>query len=127
MASLYRSWPDSNNPAPLLFSWQNLRLTHTLLRDSEPTLAQQLGRLLQRFNQPLQTGTSAERRYIGFYPLLEELGADAIVRIIACLTTVVEQSIKQPTSQPNSARSFKQLLNEWIDLGEWLVRAASVH
>ncbi|WP_339617560.1 hypothetical protein [uncultured Gilvimarinus sp.] len=130
MAHLYGCEPGSNGFTPAsqqMFSCQNLLLTQDLLRDTEPALAQQVCKLLQQTNQHGSYHQSIDRRQIGFYPLINELGAQSITRIIANLTAMGTLWLEQSPPQRHSARPLKQLLDEWIALGDWLVHTAAVH
>ncbi|WP_049723807.1 hypothetical protein [Gilvimarinus polysaccharolyticus] len=126
MAFLYRGVSILDNPTPAsshMFSCHNLRLTQNLLHDKDPALAEQLVFLLHKY---CSEKPANERRQIEFLLLIKELGAASVARIIADLTAIGAQRLEQPTAQPSGTRPFKQLLDDWIALGDWLVHAAVV-
>ncbi|WP_041522624.1 hypothetical protein [Gilvimarinus agarilyticus] len=130
MAFLYGCEPNTEGLIPEshpMFSCRNLQLTHDLLREQEPALANQLHQLLRQTEQHINSEIPPDHCQIGFYPLINELGAQSVSSIIANLTALGSQWLKQPPPSQASATSLKQLLDEWIELGDWLVRTAAVH
>lgn len=130
MAFLYGCEPGDDDLTPAshpMFSCRNLQLTQNLLREQEPALASKLHQLLRHMNKNITPNSPLEHRHIGFYPLIYELGAQSVSEIIANLTALGTHWLKQPAAQRANTTSLKQLLDEWIELGDWLVHTAAVH
>lgn len=119
MPSLYQS--STEKPVSLFgVHHKTLQLTAALLRESQPSLAHTLTELLRE--RPLP----AEHQIDG-YLLFDSLGAAQIGNIIASLTELGNDWLVASSHSQQSIRSMRKLLNEWIELAEWLIQHGEIH
>lgn len=95
---------------------QSLRLTVQLLRPNAPHLAALLEGL-----GPAQNHFEWE-----YELLLHSLGAHTVGKIIQALTTIGEHWLGHDNGDV-SVNALRQLLDHWIDLGDWIVHHAAPH
>jgi hypothetical protein len=109
---------------PLSFYFADVQLTQRLLGASHPALALQLNQLFWPYTEAQAGHHDSAPETLSYYSITDKLGAAVIVQIIAALTTLGEQKLEQ--SQPGTPL-IKHILNQWINLGDWLVGTATTH
>lgn len=100
-----------------VFPRKTLHMTEQLLRAQHPTLASQLHQALMA----RQITTAQNPLQLPYHSLTQVLDAVTVTRIIGALTELGREWLSHPDDHPVSFEPLKGLLNQWIELGEWIV------
>ncbi|MDO3385429.1 hypothetical protein QWI17_06200 [Gilvimarinus sp. SDUM040013] len=124
MPSLYHSVVDVPTHIPQ-FNCHTLHQTQMLLKGQHPQLSDKICQLLADLAPADITPQYVAQASLDHFTVLNNLGAITIGKIIEALTQLGNHWL---TIQPNDANSLAKLqsiLQQWIELGDWLVRQSS--
>ncbi|MBU2886805.1 hypothetical protein KO507_13615 [Gilvimarinus agarilyticus] len=124
MPQLYHSIVDVPPPSPH-FRSQTLHLTQVLLREHQPHLSAHLGDLLNSLKAVNASEPNSPQGSIAAASLLNSLGAVTIGKIISALTDIGNVWLAAPNDKSESLHGLHNILQQWIELGEWLVLQTS--
>lgn len=114
---------DDYMPADF-FSRQTLELTFRLLRNNHPLLANSVKRTIDSTTtvayEDLQSAYTGEM--LLNKAVLESLRAHTIGKIIAVLTGIGEEALKQQGLPPNHMTLLRSVIEDWVRLTEWVLQ-----
>lgn len=117
-------YPLSNVSPPHL-SFHTLHLTHVLLRKQHSHLASQIHELLTHLESVCATGQTLTETTVESFCVLHNLGAPTIGKIISALTQMGNHWLHSPTTHSDSLCQLQTILQQWIELGDWVVLQSS--
>lgn len=106
------------------FSRQTLELTFRLLRNNHPLLAHAVKKTIDSTTtatyEDLQSAYTGEMLFNK--EVLESLKAHTIGKIVAVLTEIGEEALKQQDLPPNHMTLLRSLIEDWVLLTEWVLK-----
>lgn len=114
----------ANSTPSDFFSRQSLELTFRLLRNNNPLLAHAI-------KQTIDSTTSVSHgsphpsfsgEMLSNQDLLVSLKAHVIGKIVAVLTVIGEQALKQRDLPPSHMALMRSLIEDWVELTEWVLQ-----
>ena len=106
------------------FSRQTLELTFRLLRNNHPLLAHAVKKTIDSTTtatyEDLQSAYTGEMLFNK--EVLESLKAHTIGKIVAVLTEIGEEALKQQDLPPNHMTLLRSLIEDWVSLTEWVLK-----
>lgn len=124
MPSLYHSVVDVPSHVPQ-FNCQTLHHTKVLLRELHPQLSEKIHQLLADLAPAELSNQGLTHASLDHFTVLNNLGAVTIGKIIAALTQLGNRWLSQPLANGDSLNNLQAILQQWIALGDWLVRQSS--
>ena len=118
MALLFKT-PMADLDGPKAFPLKTLHMTEQLLRATQPVLAANIAQSI------IQCPKSPTTSTVFTYPeLTRVLDAITIIQIIGALTYLGRSWLAEPNQHTGTFSPLNALLNEWIDLGEWVLQCS---
>ncbi|HEY7884013.1 MAG TPA: hypothetical protein VIC08_03600 [Cellvibrionaceae bacterium] len=118
MALLFKT-PLADLDGHKVFTQKTLHMTEQLLRASQPVLAANIAQSITQC--PKSPSSSASFTYP---ELTRVLDAITIIQIIGALTYLGRSWLAEPAAHSGTFSPLKALLNEWIELGEWVLQCS---
>ena len=111
-----------------MFCHQTLELTFRVLRNKRPQLAHLIKMTMDQIHYAptdIIAQLTVEEMHMNA-ELIERLGAEQIIKIVAALTHIGEAAVIRKDLPPYQINILRNLINDWVALSEWLLQHATL-